>query len=76
MSIEFSGAPDTIKVREGKNINEWRPVTIDVDDGNFLFLTIEQARSLWHEFGAVFQSEEHNEKFGHPLDECAGTPDA
>jgi hypothetical protein len=39
-------------------------VGIKLDETSTIHITIDQARSLWHELGAVLQSADHSVKFG------------
>jgi hypothetical protein len=56
--------PDKITVLDdSKTTTRWKLTMVVGDDIN-VHLTIDQARSLWHELGAVLQTEDHDVKFG------------
>jgi hypothetical protein len=58
MAVQFTSVPDKITANETIELSRsWHPVTISTD-GSYLFLSLEQARSLWYELGAVLQSED------------------
>ncbi len=64
MDIHGSIFPETIKVREGFNSDSKYQVGVSMDTTVTIHLTLAQARSLWHELGAVLQSEDHEQKVG------------
>ena len=59
MAMHFNGSPGNIVAEETILKNTDTPITIVIDTFNYVFLTLEQARSLWHELGAVLQSLDH-----------------
>ena len=61
MAMHFHGAPGSISVKETVLKDTDTPITIVIDKFNYVFLTLEQARSLWHELGAVLQSLDHDD---------------
>ncbi len=56
MAMQFNGSPGSISAEETTLKDTDTPITIVIDKFNYDFLTLEQARSLWHELGAVLQS--------------------
>ena len=60
MAMHFNGSPGNIVAEETILKNTDTPITIVIDTFNYVFLTLEQARSLWHELGAVLQSLDHD----------------
>jgi hypothetical protein len=64
MDIHASMFPDEIKVRDNFNRDSKYQVGIKLDGTSTIHITLDQARSLWHELGAVLQSEDHDVKFG------------
>lgn len=56
MAMRFAGSPGSITAEETVLKDTDTPITIVIDKFNYVFLTLEQARSLWHELGAVLQS--------------------
>ena len=60
MAMHFNGSPGNIVAEETLLKNTDTPITIVIDTFNYVFLTLEQARSLWHELGAVLQSLDHD----------------
>ena len=59
MAIYVNGSPSSISVAETVLKDTDTPITMVIDKSNYVFLTPEQARSLWHELGAVLQSLDH-----------------
>ncbi len=53
MFITMGIFPDKIKVLDDKDTTTHWKVTVVVDEDTNIHLTLEQARSLWHELGAV-----------------------
>ncbi|MGD0020561.1 MAG: hypothetical protein ABSD62_15075 [Candidatus Limnocylindrales bacterium] len=64
MDIHASMFPEKIGVREGYSSDSTYQVVIKMDETSAIHLTIGQARGLWHELGAVLQSEDHDVKWG------------
>lgn len=60
MAMHFHGSPGNITAEETTLKDTDTPITIVIDKFNYVFLTLEQARSLWHELGAVLQSLDHD----------------
>ena len=60
MAMHFNGSPGNIVAEETILHHSDTPITIVIDTFNYVFLTLEQARSLWHELGAVLQSLDHD----------------
>jgi hypothetical protein len=50
--------PEQITAKDDSDTTTRWKVTVKLDDDINVHLTLEQARSLWHELGAVLQSEE------------------
>lgn len=61
MAIHFGGSPGSISAEETVLKDTDTPITMVIDKFNYVFLTPEQARSLWHELGAVLQSLDHDD---------------
>jgi len=64
MDIYASMFPDEIKVTDNFNRDRKYQVRIKLDETSTIHITIDQARSLWHELGAVLQPADHSVKFG------------
>jgi len=58
MFITYGVFPDKVSAKESTLATSDRQTIIDLDGQGNLYLTVEQTRSLWHELGAVLQSEE------------------
>ena len=56
MAMQFNGSPGSISAEDTVLKDTDTPITIVIDGFNYVFLTLEQAYSLWHELGAVLQS--------------------
>ena len=60
MAMRFAGSLSSITAEETVLKDTDTPITIVIDKFNYVFLTLEQTRSLWSELGAVLQSLDHD----------------
>ena len=74
MAIYVNGSPSSISVAETVLKDTDTPITVVIDDFNYLFLTPEQTRSLWHELGAVLQSIDHDDEAEAPAEIMSTEP--
>ena len=58
MFITLGIFPDEVKAVEHKIGTSPRTVLLRLDGDQTVYLTLDQARGLWHELGAVLQSED------------------
>ena len=64
MSVQVSMFPETISVREDKRPDMRWPIDVQIDNKQYVYLTADLARELWHDLGAVLQSVDHELKAG------------
>ena len=74
MAMHFHGSPGNITAEETSRKDTDTPITVVIDDFNYVFLTLEQARSLWHELGAVLQSLDHDAEVEVPAEIVSTEP--
>ena len=74
MVMHFHGSPSSISVAEIALKDTDTPITIVIDKFNYVFLTLEQTRSLWHELGAVLQSLDHDAEAEAPAEIVSTEP--
>ena len=70
----WSSNPAQIEGRAALLRNTETVTTIEIDTCNYVFLTLEQTRSLWHELGAVLQSLDHDAEAEAPAEIVSTEP--